>query len=217
MPHAGASAARSRRPRDEVRSDGSAYLAEDAGLAADHASPAPPRLVTTDRPRPATPRPVAAPRTAKPRPVPAERPASNDRSASADRPRRAAPRLVGGRGSRDAAPLRNAARDVSAPLRDAPQDVSAPIRGGIPGRRTITIQGRGAERYTPARPRRHRQRSLHERTGMRPDRAAMWAVLLGVLLILAAATSSHAAVIRAHVALTHAAPAVASAPAAPSR
>jgi hypothetical protein len=35
----------------------------------------------------------------------------------------------------------------------------------------------------------------HERPGFRPDRAAMWAVLLGLLLVLVAATSSHAAVL----------------------
>jgi|SRR5947209_3551770 len=61
----------------------------------------------------------------------------------------------------------------------------------IPGRRTITIQGRGAERYTPRR--RRPPRTLEERSRLRPDRTAMWAVLLGVLLVLAAATSSRAA------------------------
>ena len=63
-------------------------------------------------------------------------------------------------------------------------------------RRTVTIQGRGAERYRPSVDRRPAQRA-HERSGFRPDRAAMWAVMLGVLMILAAATSSHAAVVRA--------------------
>ncbi len=72
-----------------------------------------------------------------------------------------------------------------------PRDLAS-SNGGIPGRRTVTIQGRGAERYTPAR--RRPDRTLEERARMRPDRAAMWAVMLGVLLILAAATSSHAAV-----------------------
>jgi hypothetical protein len=45
---------------------------------------------------------------------------------------------------------------------------------------------------------RHRQLPRHERAGFRPDRAAMWAVLLGVILMLAAATSSHAATLAAH-------------------
>lgn len=58
-------------------------------------------------------------------------------------------------------------------------------------RRTVTITGRGADPYRGAR--RRPPRSAHERVGFRPDRMAMWAVLLGVLLILVAATSSHAA------------------------
>ncbi|MBV8955852.1 MAG: hypothetical protein JO179_17070 [Solirubrobacterales bacterium] len=61
-------------------------------------------------------------------------------------------------------------------------------------RRTITIQGRGAERSRPSPTRRPHVRRRHERHGFRPDRAAMWAVLLGVVLVLVAATSSHAAV-----------------------
>ena len=74
-----------------------------------------------------------------------------------------------------------------------------PINGnGVPGRRTITITGRGAEGYASTR--RRPQRPLHERPGFRPDRFAMWAVLLGVLLVLIAATSSHAAVRVSHVA-----------------
>ena len=64
------------------------------------------------------------------------------------------------------------------------------------GRRTVTITGRGAERYNPrfepgARSRPQRRR--HERTGFRPDRTALWAVLLGVALLLLATTTSHAA------------------------
>ncbi len=68
--------------------------------------------------------------------------------------------------------------------------------GGVPGRRTVTIRGRGAERdlalpsyrsaNRPTTPRR-------ERPGYKPDRVAMWAVLLGICLVLVAATSSHAA------------------------
>ncbi len=64
------------------------------------------------------------------------------------------------------------------------------------GRRTVYITGRGAERGLPvARPTLRR----HEREGFKPDRAAMWAVMLGLLLILVAATSAHAAVV-AHLA-----------------
>ena len=62
------------------------------------------------------------------------------------------------------------------------------------GRRTITIQGRGAERNLPVAPRRPTV-PRHERPGFKPERAAMWAVFLGLLLILVAATSAHAAVL----------------------
>jgi hypothetical protein len=78
----------------------------------------------------------------------------------------------------------------------------------LPERRTITITGRGAERQYPSTySRRRPQRPVHQRPGFRPDRAAMWAVLLGFLLVLVAATSSHAA-IRTHFAhASHVAPA----------
>jgi hypothetical protein len=66
----------------------------------------------------------------------------------------------------------------------------------------VTIQGRGSERYISAAERRRPARRAHERAGFRPDRAAMWAVLLGLLLVLVAATSSHAAVMSAHHALS---------------
>jgi hypothetical protein len=66
--------------------------------------------------------------------------------------------------------------------------------GGVPGRRTVTIRGQVADRYATPRPRsRRRPERRYERTGFRPDRAALWAVLLGVMLILAAVTSAHAA------------------------
>ncbi|MGA2926087.1 MAG: hypothetical protein ABSG43_08845 [Solirubrobacteraceae bacterium] len=47
--------------------------------------------------------------------------------------------------------------------------------------------GAGARRRRPTSPR-------HQRPGFKPDRVAMWAVVLGVLLVLVAATSSHAAI-----------------------
>ncbi len=87
----------------------------------------------------------------------------------------------------------------------APRPGGRPLEGaGIPGRRTVTITGQGAEGYhsrngtRPSAAARHRQLRRHERAGFRPDRVAMWAVLLGVMLMLAAATSSHAAVLVAH-------------------
>ena len=70
-------------------------------------------------------------------------------------------------------------------------DVSVAI---APERRTIRIQGRGAERNLPwpgERPRRRPPRTLHERAGLRPDRVAMWAMFLGLLLVFVAAVSAH--------------------------
>jgi hypothetical protein len=107
-----------------------------------------------------------------------------------------------------------AARRMTAPTRAAAptaRPASAPVRAGSPptragstvaragstpgqatnGRRTVTIRGYGAERNLPvARPTLRR----HERPGFRPDRMALWAVVLGLVLILVAATSAHAAV-----------------------
>ncbi len=78
---------------------------------------------------------------------------------------------------------------------------------GAPGRRTVTITGQGAEGYAsrngtrPSAAQRHQRVKRHERAGFRPDRVAMWAVLLGVMMMLAAATSSHAAMLAVHHAL----------------
>jgi hypothetical protein len=65
--------------------------------------------------------------------------------------------------------------------------------GGVPGRRTVTIRGYGAEHNLPwpDSPRRRPQRRAYERTGFRPDRVAMWAVLLGILLVVVAVASAH--------------------------
>ena len=67
-------------------------------------------------------------------------------------------------------------------------------------RRTVTITGRGAERFQATR-RRPPARRQRQRLGGRPERIAMWAVLLGVAMAIAAATSSHADVL-SHVART---------------
>jgi hypothetical protein len=76
-----------------------------------------------------------------------------------------------------------------------------PVRAEGPGH----FAGERAER--PRRPERYdarrshssrRQRGPYDQALARPDRIAMWAVLLGIILLLAAATSSHAAVL-AHV------------------
>jgi hypothetical protein len=102
-------------------------------------------------------------------------------------------------------------RETRAELREVPRPVGVPgaaVPGaGVPGRRTVAIQGRGAERYRSMPERRRPARRPHERAGFKPDRAAMWAVVLGVLMILAAATSSHAAMLSRHIAATHHRPA----------
>jgi hypothetical protein len=87
-----------------------------------------------------------------------------------------------------------------------PPEAGLAVRSGLaalgaaqaPARRSVTISGRPAERYIVPSASRRTQRRPHERPGFQPDRVAMWAVLLGVVLILVAATSSHAAVLHAH-------------------
>jgi hypothetical protein len=89
--------------------------------------------------------------------------------------------------------------------RRAPQTAASALRSPAPptidevtGRRTVTIRGRGAERdygWTHYDSSRRPSRPAHERPGFKPDRAALWAVFLGLLLVLVAATSAHAAVL----------------------
>lgn len=57
-------------------------------------------------------------------------------------------------------------------------------------RRTVQIKGRPHDARLPSMALRHRSRSPSERLGPRPDRIALWAVVLGVLLIVLAATTS---------------------------
>jgi hypothetical protein len=79
---------------------------------------------------------------------------------------------------------------VRAPrIEDRPRATEAP-----PARRTVTIRGQVSDRYTTTSPRRP-DMARHERPGFRPDRVAMWAVLLGFILVLVAATSAHAALL----------------------
>ncbi|HEX8205025.1 MAG TPA: hypothetical protein VF587_03085 [Solirubrobacteraceae bacterium] len=64
-----------------------------------------------------------------------------------------------------------------------------------PERRTIEIRGQvdrvhGVAPVSSPGPQRVRGRRAHERVGPRPDKVAMWAVILGLLLILVAAISS---------------------------
>ncbi len=126
------------------------------------------------------------------------------RSAAPRRPRAVATRRAP---ERQPAPIRYeiASEPPALPEPPAPSEpragngaASRPA-SGVPGRRTITITGRGAERYSSSTyGRRRPQRPVHERPGFQPDRFAMWAVLLGVLLLLVAATSSHAAMRSTH-------------------
>ena len=95
---------------------------------------------------------------------------------------------------REAAAGAVASRPPRQPLADGAWDDRRRVggNGAVNGnwRRTVTITGRGAERnLPPARPTLRR----YERPGFKPDRAALWAFVLGVLLILVAATTAHAA------------------------
>ena len=109
-------------------------------------------------------------------------------------------RGFGSRGRRYDGPESESLPEVEPELRRA--DEAPPDTGGgrgVPGRRTVTIRGQGAERYVPRRASGSRRppERRYERAGFQPDRTAMWAVLLGVMLILAAAASAHAATLHA--------------------
>jgi hypothetical protein len=68
-----------------------------------------------------------------------------------------------------------------------------PASTGGSGRRTVVIRGRGDERQAvlPATSQRRRPtRRPSDRVAHRPDRVAMWAVGLGLLLILVALLSA---------------------------
>ena len=65
-----------------------------------------------------------------------------------------------------------------------------------PMRRTVTIRGQVADPRSPRMieiDRRRPPRRPRDRAMSRPDRVALWAVLLCLLLLVAAATSAHAA------------------------
>ncbi|MGI8572866.1 MAG: hypothetical protein ACR2L9_09640 [Solirubrobacteraceae bacterium] len=95
------------------------------------------------------------------------------------------------------------ARSTSPRARTTPADArvpsaEVPARGvGVPGRRTVTIRGYGAERNLPrsaGQSRRHTE-PRYQRPGFKADRMAMWAVLLGIVLVVVAAASAHGAVL----------------------
>ncbi len=87
-----------------------------------------------------------------------------------------------------------AQRPATPPRRD-PHAKGTPI----PARRTVEIRGRPVP--APAVPRSHEvdrrrpPRRAVERVGTRPDRLAMWALMMGILLILVAVGTSDASVL----------------------
>ena len=124
--------------------------------------------------------------------MPEARVAARRDGALFERPVRAAMTPV-----RAADPVRSRATD---PVRALPPPRAYPDERVMGERRTVTIRGQVADRHRPpvgpGPARRRPPRSVHERARSNPDRIAMWAVLLGVILVLAAATSSHATVIK---------------------
>lgn len=117
--------------------------------------------------------------------TPADRrsPASEDRTAEAPVPR-----------PLTAAAAAIAESTIAPPSASAAPPLAPAATASPPIRRTVKIQGRGAERHLPLPDpsRRRPSRRAYERNGFRPDRLAMWAVLLGFLLVLVAVASSHA-------------------------
>lgn len=70
--------------------------------------------------------------------------------------------------------------------------VTAPERPTSPGQLRRSDPWRAQRSRSSARANRRRQsRPAYELAGFKPDRVAMWAVLLGVLLLVVAATSAH--------------------------
>jgi hypothetical protein len=67
---------------------------------------------------------------------------------------------------------------------------------GVPGRPTVRIRGRGAEARVDAlladTRRRRPPRTVSERLGPRPDRVALWALLLALVLIVTAVATADA-------------------------
>ena len=100
---------------------------------------------------------------------------------------------------------RHAARERPHADTDGARPGAAARRGGhvkgaaIPARRTVEIRGRTVP--APAVPRtveidrRRPPRRPVERVGTRPDRLAMWALLMGIVLILVAVGTADAAVL----------------------
>lgn len=139
--------------------------------------------------------------SASPAPAPAAAPSSST-PAPSPAPRATAPV--------QAAPTTE--EPVAAPARrpaDAPESASPAVPASEPTRRTVVIRGHGHGHYDASRRGYEARLRPHERTGFKPDRVALWAVLLGLALLLGAVTSSHAATLHPellHHLLLHAKP-----------
>jgi hypothetical protein len=132
-----------------------------------------------------------------------------ERSSPERRGRFARPEREGRQREARVEPQHEPAQDAGTPHADAPaRPLPAPRR-----RRTVEITGRTVG--APALPRlveidrRRPARRPVERVGARPDRLALWAVVLGFFLIFVAVTSTSHAATRAHSARTVAAHAAA--------
>jgi len=101
---------------------------------------------------------------------------------------------------------RHTARERQYPEAEAGRPVAAAARRGahvkgtaIPTRRTVEIRGRTVPAPTVPRSveidRRRPARRPIERVGTRPDRLAMWALLMGIVLILVAVGTADASVL----------------------
>lgn len=96
-------------------------------------------------------------------------------------------------------------RDAASVAGELPRQAIAPRRGPhtkgspLPARRTIEIRGRTVPAPTLPRAievdRRRPPRRAIERVGTRPDRLAMWALLMGIVLILVAVGTADASVL----------------------
>ncbi len=151
------------------------------------ASRVPSRPPRTGRPRHSV-RIEARPRARRALPPLAEAP---------PRTRPALPPFAEGPARARPAPSRPAVREAAEPysgmvgLRPGADRADSDQRQPGAGRRTVRIQGRGAERHLPVSSSRPRSRRARESVYSRPDKLAMWAVLLGFLLAAAAILSAH--------------------------
>jgi hypothetical protein len=95
-------------------------------------------------------------------------------------------------------PRRSMVEQEAAERRSHAEPISPAYRARRSSAERVERPRRPARYDSRHSPSSRRRRGPYDQALARPDRIAMWAVLLGVILLLAAATSSHAAVI-AHV------------------